>query len=99
MREERPGLEDELSRTLVEDRHAGDVARQQIVRELNPRKGEVERARQRLRQRRLPDPRNVLEEQVSGRSERRQRQLDDFLLPAQRARDVRVQRLGELRRV
>src|SRR5205823_8126753 len=89
----------ELTRALVEYRDAGDVAGQQIVRELDASEREIERARQGLRERRLADAWNVLQEQMARRSERRERQLDDFLLSAQRARDVRVQRLGQLRRL
>ena len=60
-----PGPELELVRALVEDVHAGDVRRQQVGRELHARERHVERARERLREHRLPHSRKVLEDQVA----------------------------------
>ncbi len=63
-REYRPGTKLELIRPLVEDVDARDVGRQKIRRELEPRERAVERARERLREHRLPDARKVLDDQV-----------------------------------
>ena len=69
VREHRARPELELVRALVEDVDAGDVGRQQVGRELEPREGAVERARERLREHRLPDAREVLDDQVALRDE------------------------------
>ena len=58
-------MEDELARVLVEDRDAGDVARQQIRRELDPLPRRSECACEAARERRLPDARDVLQQQVA----------------------------------
>jgi hypothetical protein len=64
VREDRPGAELELVFLLVEDVHARDVRRQQVRGELEPRERAVDRAGERLGQHRLPDPGEVLDDQV-----------------------------------
>ena len=93
--EERAGLEHEAVAGLVVNGDAGDVAREQVARELDAREREIERSRQRLRQRGLADARHVLEQQVPSGGESRERQLDDLLFSLQGARDVRFQRRGD----
>ena len=56
--------EDELVRVLVEDAHAGDVARQQVWRELDPPDRGVDGAGEGLGEHRLADAGDVLDEQV-----------------------------------
>ena len=65
VREYRAGLELELVALEVEHAHAGDVRRQQIRRGLDAGELAVERARDRLGQHRLADPREVLDDDVA----------------------------------
>ena len=61
-----PGAELELAGALVVDRDAGDVARQQVGRELDALEGAAGRARQALGQHRLADAGHVLDQQMPG---------------------------------
>jgi hypothetical protein len=65
VREHRARLELELVVLEVEDAHAGDVRRQQVRRRLHPRELAVEGAGQGLREHRLADAREVLEDHVA----------------------------------
>jgi hypothetical protein len=60
----------ELSRFLVEEEDARDVARQQVGCELDAGERPVDAARQRLRERGLADPRYVLNQHVPLAQER-----------------------------
>ena len=82
------GLELELARLLVEDRHAGDVARQQVRRELDAAHRAVDGAGQRLGQHRLPDARDVLDQQVPLGEQHDERELDDLGLALDDLLDV-----------
>ena len=64
--EHRPGPELELGRLLVEDVHAGDVAGQQVRRELDAREAAVDRSGERLREERLADTGVVLDDDVAA---------------------------------
>ena len=86
-----PGAELELVALLVEDVDAGDVGRQQVGRELQPREAAVDRARERLRQHRLPDAGEVLDDQVPLGDEAQHAQ-------AQRLARARARRAGGWRR-
>ena len=79
--ENRPGMEAERLRPLVEDRHAEHVGGQQVARELDARVIETERGGQRLRQRRLPDAGNVLDQQMAAREQAGQREVMGVSLP------------------
>ena len=99
--EDRSGPELELVRALVEDVHAGHVRRQQVRCELQPREGHVERARQRLRQHRLADAGEVLEDQMSLGGEAEHAEAQRLLGRVQYAAEVRhdgVDRAGRLAR-
>ena len=89
-----PGAELELLRALVEERDAGDVARQQVGRELDAAKRAVERARERLGEHGLADARHVLEQHVAFAQQRDQQQVDDVALADDDALDVRCRALG-----
>ena len=82
----RPELE--RVRALVEDRHAGHVGGQQVRGELDPPERAAERAREGLREHRLPRPRHVLDEDVSAADERDQGELDLVVLPENDPLDV-----------
>ena len=67
-------MEAERLRDGVEHRDAEHVGGQQVARELDPRVLEPEDRGQRLRQRRLADARDVLDQQVPAREQARERQ-------------------------
>ena len=92
--EDRAGLEFEFLRRRVVDADADHVARQHVRGELNALERAVEGTRERLRQRRLADAGNVLDQQVAARQQRRQRQLDHVVLALDDVRDRALQ-LGE----
>src|SRR5262249_12140804 len=58
------------------DRHADDVRRQEVARELHALPGEPEHVRQGVRERRLADTRNVLDEEVPAREQAGEAQPD-----------------------
>ena len=89
--EDRPRAELEVAHVLVEDRDAGDVARQQVRGELHPADPAVDGAGEGLGQQRLADPGNVLHEEVPLGEEDGDRRPDDGLL----ALDDRVHGGGE----
>jgi hypothetical protein len=78
--EHRPRLELELAPLLVVGAHAGDVAGQQVRRELDPPHGAVDRPRQGLGQHRLAHPGHVLDEQVPLGEQHGQGELDGVTL-------------------
>ena len=79
--DDRAGPELELVAALVVDRDAGDVAGQQVGRELDALEAAAERAGQRLRQHRLADARHVLDQDVALAGQRDDRQLELGALP------------------
>src|SRR5436190_672967 len=64
VREDGAAAELERVRALIEDVDARDVGGQQVGRELESRERAVERAGERLREHRLADAREVLDDQV-----------------------------------
>ena len=70
VREDRALVEMEGVVALVEHRHAQDIRRQEIRRELDALEGGADRPRERLGERRLPDAREVLDDQVALGEER-----------------------------
>jgi hypothetical protein len=75
---EHHGIEDRSRVERVSERssrrYAEDVRGQEVARELDARVLETQRRRQRLRQRRLADARNVLDEQMPAREQASQRE-------------------------
>ncbi|MCY1366733.1 hypothetical protein D9M68_419250 [compost metagenome] len=69
LREDRPGVEHEGLLAPVVDRHARQVARHQVGRELHARELQAEGVRQRMGQGGLADPRHVLDQQVPARQQ------------------------------
>jgi|GEM_PF-6001721 len=89
-------LENELLDRLVINRDARDIARQEIARELHARKRTVHRARQRIRQSRLADPRQILDEQMPAGDEAGDDLLDDVILALDREPHVGPQTIQHL---
>src|SRR5262249_9031202 len=96
--EDRPLSQDELAAALVVDRNAEDVAREQIARELHAAKLAADGAGQGAREGRLADAGDVLDEKVTPREQRGERELDGLLLRLERGCDGLSQSLqrGEL---
>ncbi len=92
--EDRARQEAERLRALVVDRYAEDIRGQEVARELHARVAQAERRRQRLRQRRLADARNVLNQQVAAREHARHRQAQRLVLADDDAREL-CQRAGD----
>ena len=86
LRDDRAGPELEVARPLVEDRDAGDVAGQEVRRELDALERAADRAGHRLGQHGLADARHVLDQHMAPAEQRDERQLhlavlaDDHLL-------------------
>ena len=93
-----PGPELELVRLLVEDVDAGDVRREQVGRELEPREREMQRARERLREHRLPHPREVLDDQVALGEEPEHAELERLARRPDRELEVRDDARDDVRR-
>ncbi len=94
--EHRPAMEAELSVLGLEHRDANDVGRQQVARELDPLVHEAERARERMRQRRLADARYVLDEQVAAREQAGEREAELPILAEDDLVQVRERGLDQL---
>ena len=86
--EDGAGTETELAARLVVDRHAGDVARKQVGRELDAAQGCVDRTGQGFGQHRLADAGHVLDEQVPAGEEHRRGHPDDVRLALDHLLDV-----------
>ena len=71
-----PWPELEPAGLLVEDADAGDVARQQIGRELNPLERRADAARDRFRQHRFADAWHIFDQDVAAAKQRHQHELD-----------------------
>ena len=80
--EDRAGVELEGALLLVVDRHAGDVGRQQVGRELDPGVRALHGVGERAGQHRLAGAREVLEQQVALGQQAGQRQPDHWRLPS-----------------
>src|SRR5215212_8692244 len=78
--EDRPGLEHEPALALIENRHTGHVAREQVRRALETAERAANRPRERPGQGRLTDARHVFDEQVSAGQDGYQCLLDRFRL-------------------
>ena len=76
LREHRPAMELEATARAVVDRDADDVGRQQVARELDALVREAEHARERVRERRLADARDVLDQEVAAREQAGEREPD-----------------------
>ena len=96
--EDRARVEAERLRALVEDRHAEHVGRQEVARELDARVLEAERRRERLRQRRLADAGNVLDQQVAAREQAGEREPQRLVLADDDAVELRQDGGKALRR-
>ena len=102
LREDRAALELEIpAATSVLHHHVGpdDVGRHQVRRELDPRKSQVERLRQRLDQQRLPQTWDALEQHVPPGQQRDQHVIDQLLVTNDHAAHFPadpIERLGEL---
>src|SRR5690606_6334301 len=79
-------------------RPAGHVRGQEVRRELDAAEPDPERLRERVRQRRLPDTRHVLEEHVPAREQRRQREAHDLALSVEDGLHLLDQVIQELER-
>ena len=95
--EDAAGLELELAGLLVVDRHAGDVARHQVGRELDPLHRAVDRPGQRLGEHRLADAGHVLDQQVALGEQHRDGQPDDLGLALDDGLDRRLDPAGRCR--
>jgi len=85
--------QDELALALVVDADAEDVAREEIARELHAPQIAADRLGESASQRGLAHTGDVLDEQVSARQQRHQRELDRLVLAFQRGLDCLPQRL------
>ena len=94
VRRERPGPVLESLGALVVDGHTGDVARHEVRRALNAPEAEVERPRDRARERRLPHPGHVVEEDVAFNEKRAEELLGHLPLSDNDRRDVLDEALG-----
>ena len=88
VREHGSRAELEVSTLLVENVHAGDVRREHVRRELDAAERTVDRTCDRLREHRLTDAGNVLDQQVSLGDQRYQRKTDLRVLSAEDALHV-----------
>ena len=97
VREDRAGPELEPARLRVPDGEPGDVRRLQVGRALDPRRDAAVDARgERAREHRLRRARHVLEQDVTARRERGQREADHVGLPHDHLLDVAEQPVGDL---
>jgi len=78
LRHERTRAIFKLLRLLIIHRQPGDIAGQQIGRELNPAKRATERTRERFGERRLADTWDIFKEDVPFAQERDEREIDDL---------------------
>ncbi len=99
VREDTPGAELELAGLLVEDRHPGDVRRQQVGRELDPTRRPPDGTGQCLGQLGLAHPGHVLQQQVPLGQQDDQGGLDHLGLALDDLGDVAPQSLGDGRDV
>ena len=86
--EHRAGAELEAHVLLVEHVDPGDVAREQVGRELDAREAAAHRARQGLGEQRLADARVVLDDHVPAGEQRDDARLDDLVLAEDDGADV-----------
>ena len=86
--EDRPAAEHELARLGVVEAAAGDVARQEIGRELDPAELAGEAAGHRLAHQRLAHPRHVLQQDVLAGQQGHQRPPHHVVLAEHHAADV-----------
>ena len=89
----RPELE--LVRGAVPHRHAGDVRREEVGGELDALAGAADRPGDRLRQRRLADARDVLDEEVPLGEHAHEREVDGVALALDHSFDIGEQRLEQ----
>ena len=78
--EDRPGAKFKTLLLALKDRQAEDVGRQHVVGELNALPGPADGQRQRMSQRRLADPGQVLNQQVAATEQGCQGEIDDLIL-------------------
>ena len=94
--EDRAGPELEAAGVLVEDADAGDVARQQVGRELDAAHRRVDGAGEGLGEHRLADAGHVLDEQVAPGEEHGHRRAHDVGLALDDARHRAGEPIGDL---
>ena len=92
--EDRAGTELEGLLLLVEERDSGDVAGQQVGRELDAPEAAAQGPGQALGQGGLADARHVLQQNVTLAEQRHQRKLDDLALADDYPLNVRFDLLG-----
>ncbi len=105
VREDRPAPEDERAGLDLEDVGAGDVARQQVGRELDAPKSRdaldlrvvVDRLAERTRQGRLARAGEVLEQHVPVGEERGEHEIDHLVAPANRGAQPLLKSLDDAR--
>ena|SRR5437899_8193400 len=90
--EDRTRVKPEGMRARIKDRHAQHVGGQQVAGELDARVVQTERTGERLRQRRLPNAGNVLDEQMASGEQASQRKLERGIFA-----DDNAAKLGEHR--
>ena len=84
-----PGWKRNARVSRVEDRHAEHIGRQEVARELDARVLEAERRRERLRERRLADAGDVLDQQVTAGEQAREREPQRLALADDDAVELR----------
>ena len=93
LRKERPRMKHEPLLLAVENRIADDVRRQHVARELNPPKLQPDRARQRVRKRRLPHARQIFDQQMPAPEQARDRETHGGFLADDDLADLGDERL------
>ena len=78
--EDRPLVDPELARARIQDRRPGDVAREQIGRELDAAEAGVDGVGQRAHHERLGEPGQALEQHMASREQCDQQGLDGCIL-------------------
>ena len=87
LREDRALAKNELTRALIEDGNADDVAGQKITCKLHASEIATNGACERACERGLADAGHVFDQQMTFRQERDQRELDNVLLSFERTLD------------
>ena len=87
--EDRAGMEDRGHPLTIEDHGADEVGGQQVGRELDPAAVQAERLGQRLGQRGLSDPREILNEEMAPGGQAGKRQAHHVALAEEHRADVR----------
>ena len=78
--EDRPGVKAEVMRRGVEDRHAEHVGRKEVAGELDPSVMQAQCAGERLRERGLSHPGDILDQEMAAREHTGERKLQRRVL-------------------